>query len=93
MLVLGGALVLATALLVHVDPGLACVLPALALTLLLGARRYPGERILVALARARRWRHPASAPPAPRPHVAFPRGGLLLARSLAVRPPPAASLA
>jgi hypothetical protein len=70
-----------------------CLLPALALALTLLARRYPGERALIALRgvqpRARRARRSFSAS---RPHsviLAAVQGGLLLARSLAVRPPPA----
>ena len=74
------------------------LLPALALALLLALRRYPGERTLLAL-----------APPASRGLLAersalerarcrlrgpaVPRGGLLLACSLANRPPPGAALA
>jgi hypothetical protein len=68
------------------------LLPALLLGCVLLARRYPGERVLIA-------RHGHSCAP----HTARPtklakpgrkivlltaRGGLLMARSLAVRPPP-----
>jgi hypothetical protein len=92
------ALVLGTALLValaSVDPAVLCVLPALALPLLLALRRYPGERVL-----ARRAPHPptrrggaSAAAPRTRFVICRPRGRLLLAFSLAVRPPPAALLA
>ncbi|MFI5008851.1 MAG: hypothetical protein ACHQDY_01095 [Solirubrobacterales bacterium] len=69
-----------------------CLLPALALTLPLLARRYPGERVLLALRAERRsqWPRPrSSALDARRTHVTVVRGGLLLGRALAVRPPPA----
>ncbi len=91
---LGAAGVLLVAL-ASIDPSVLCVLPALALALLLALRRYPGETALMALAgrdrselsrratsaltRSRRWGGPM-----------LPRGGLLLACSLATRPPPAA---
>jgi hypothetical protein len=74
--------------------GLLHLAPALTLALVLITRRYPGERLIVRLAgspvRARR-RVRARAAVKPRTHVAAlsPRGGLLLGRSLAVRPPPA----
>ncbi len=42
------------AAIVSIDPSVLCILPALALALLLSLRRYPGERVLVALARSRR---------------------------------------
>jgi hypothetical protein len=71
--------------------GLLCVAPALALAALLFARRYPGERLLRALARRRRGRRlrPAAVGLAlalTRAHV--PRGALLMGFALAVRPPP-----
>jgi hypothetical protein len=73
------------------------LLPALLLLLPLLARRYPGERTLVGLiedGRARVSTPPSPTPIAtPRPRTALPRGGRLLAFSLAVRPPPAARLA
>jgi hypothetical protein len=73
--------------------GLLYLLPALTLALVLLARRYPGERALIALRREprnARWPHPRSRVPTPRlASLAPPRGGLLIARSLAVRPPPA----
>ncbi len=74
--------------------GLLYLLPALTLALALLARRYPGARALLAL-RARRpqirWPRPhsSSAPLTPRLALTTARGGLLIARSLAVRPPPA----
>jgi hypothetical protein len=72
---------------------LAYLAPALLLLLVLAARRYPGERALLALMRERsapaRSRRPRSAPQLPSPRAYLPRGGDLLATSLAVRPPPA----
>jgi hypothetical protein len=71
------------------------LLPALMLALPLLARRYPGERALIALRRAERgvrWARPRSSSPARRRVVHFlVRGGRLIGRSLAVRPPPALS--
>ncbi len=68
-----------------------CLLPALALALPLLARRYPGERVLLALREERRLTLAAASSSVPRsrrvPTVAV-RGGLLLGRALAVRPPP-----
>jgi hypothetical protein len=60
------------------------------------AGRYLGERSLLRLARAARHRPPArrlsTRPAARRPSVrGLPRGGRLIACSLAVRPPPAAA--
>jgi hypothetical protein len=78
------------------EPTALSMLPALLLTLPLLLRRYPGERII------RRWQGAArSASRRPRsvrlPRLpigsAVARGGLLLARSLAVRPPPVPALA
>jgi hypothetical protein len=73
--------------------GLLYLLPALTLALVLLARRYPGERSLLALRHRRppaRWPRPSSTVSAGRPApLAAVRGGLLIARSLAVRPPPA----
>jgi len=77
--------------------GLLHLAPALILVAALLARRYPGERLIVRLAgspvRARRRARPHALKP--RVHIValVPRGGLLLARSLAVRPPPAAARA
>jgi len=73
--------------------GLLCVAPALALAVILLARRYPGERLLLA-ARAgetpRRLRASSVSRPR-RPALArLPRGGLLIASRLAERPPPLA---
>jgi hypothetical protein len=72
------------------------LLPALVLlgALLLG--HYPGERLRLRLARARRSaRAPAAAPPR-HPlfaHPRLPRGGALLGAALAGRAPPSASRA
>jgi hypothetical protein len=70
----------------------AYLLPALVLLLALLARRYPGERALARIARrrARPRRRPRAAVLAhhTRPRVSLPRGGRLIAASLAVRPPP-----
>lgn len=68
-------------------------LPALALAFVLLMRRYPGERTLVRLATPRRTRWArlrASVPRGARSSAVAAHGGLLIARSLAVRPPPAA---
>jgi len=73
------------------DPETLCVLPMLVLLALLAVRRFPGERALASRAA------PPPARPAARVSVqragdlvvqAVPRGGLLMARFLAVRPPP-----
>jgi hypothetical protein len=77
--------------------GLLHLAPALVLGIALLARRYPGERVLVRLAR-RAARGPLRAPklaPGARRGIAalIARGGLLIGRSLAVRPPPIALLA
>ena len=88
-------LVLLTLALAWVDPSALRALPALALPLLLAIRRYPGEGILVILhqTRRRRRQRPCSVrPTGARSEFVLARGGLLLARSLAVRPPPAAQL-
>ncbi len=68
-----------------------CLLPTLALALTLLARRYPGERVLIALRgepRARRVRRHPSASKCHSVILAAVQGGLLIGRSLAVRPPP-----
>jgi hypothetical protein len=73
--------------------GLLYVAPALALACLLLARRYPGERLLIALRpqeRRRRARVRATRMTGAPIALGMPRGGLLMARSLAVRPPPLA---
>ena len=67
------------------------LVPSLLLIAALLLRRYPGERRLIAAAEARRpHRVRRSSPlPAPvRPRARLPRGGLLIAAALAVRPPP-----
>jgi hypothetical protein len=69
------------------------LLPPLLLVLALATRRYPGERALLALMgrserHRRRPRIAGAAPPRPRPRATLPRGGRLIASSLAVRPPP-----
>jgi hypothetical protein len=73
---------------------LLCVLPALLFACVLFARRYPGERALIALhARRRlRWPRARSAKSARlRPITVAVHGGALIGCSLAVRPPPALS--
>jgi hypothetical protein len=78
---------------------LLCLLPALALAMPLLARRYPGERVLLALGREAqpaRWPRPRSCAPArarARAVSRIVRGGRLIGSSLAVRPPPAAIMA
>jgi hypothetical protein len=76
--------------------GLLCMLPVLLLGLVLLTRRYPGERLLIAARTARRTRWPrAQSQPRVRARPAaatIARGGQLLGRSLAVRPPPRAAL-
>jgi hypothetical protein len=89
-------LALAALSLAWIDPAALCALPALALPVLLALRRYPGERVLAVWSqtRRRRWERPRSSLPRhARAQGSLPRGGLLLARSLAVRPPPVARLA
>jgi len=81
-----------------VDPsGLLHLAPALVLGVALLARRYPGERMLVRLAgsarRAPRRRLRLASGMRRSAAALVPRGGLLMGRSLAVRPPPAAFLA
>jgi hypothetical protein len=81
---------------VTVDPTALCLLPALAFAVPLLMGLYPGERTIAVLfrSRQRRWAHPRSSAPSTRPVVrVVARGGLLLARSLAVRPPPPVILA
>jgi hypothetical protein len=73
--------------------GLLCLAPAALLAIPLAVRRYPGERVLLALAGARRTRRRRSADPALRhcrsaPRAMLARGGTLLGFGLAVRPPP-----
>lgn len=73
--------------------GLLYLLPATMLAFVLLTRRYPGERALIALRgslRKRRWeRARSSLTKRPRVVTVAVHGGLLIARSLAVRPPPA----
>jgi hypothetical protein len=88
--------VLVDVVVVAVDPTALCLLPAFAFAVPLLMRRYPGERMIVALSHSgqARWAHPCSSVPRTRPIVrVLARGGLLLARSLAVRPPPRVILA
>ena len=72
------------------------LLPPLLLAGAVVLGRYPGERALLALA-TRRARPPgrrqvvASTAPAPLARPPLPRGGLLIASFLAVRPPPGAA--
>jgi hypothetical protein len=72
---------------------LLCLVPALLLGCMLFARRYPGERLLARLARppaGKRRRIGLSRAAVGRVASPMPRGGLLMGRSLAVRPPPLA---
>jgi hypothetical protein len=75
---------------------LLCLSPALALAIPLLMRRYPGERVLLMRKRSEpaRWPRPRSAQRPRRRVVAqVVRGGQLIGRSLAERPPPALVLA
>lgn len=77
---------------VGLDTGLLFLAPALVMALALLAGRYPGERHLAAVRqprprRALRFTGPAALP---RLERLLPRGGRLIAASLAVRPPPSA---
>jgi hypothetical protein len=85
-----GALTVAVVVLAWADASALRALPALLLPALLAVRRYPGERVLAVLSEPRRERRrrPRSRKAPARPQILMPRGGLLLARSLAVRPPP-----
>lgn len=88
------ALLVVVLALLSVDPSALRALPALLLPLLVVLRRYPGERILVVLSVARRTRRRVARslmPARGRATCPLPRGGLLLACSLAVRPPPRAT--
>lgn len=73
------------------EPGLLYLAPALALLAALACDRYPGERLLAALARARPLAPTRGARESRPPLVdrIFPRGGVLLAMALAGRGPPA----
>jgi hypothetical protein len=73
----------------------AYLLPPLLLLLALAARWYPGEQALLRLLGSRRaCRRPGDRGTEcrPRPRAFLPRGGCLIASSLAVRPPPLASV-
>ena len=73
------------------DPNALCLLPLLALAWPLLLRRYPGERMLADLAArpSTRWTRPhALLARSARVLTVAPHGGQLMARSLAVRPPP-----
>jgi hypothetical protein len=91
------ALTLAVAALAHagVSADVLLALPALLFALPLLAGRYVGEERLARLAAAFVAPRRATAAPLPptarRSPRALPRGGRLIASSLAVRPPPAAS--
>src|SRR6059036_1061860 len=92
-IVLAAALA-AAGLLPGASEGLIYLLPALAIAGAVALGPYPGERSLLALAarRARPPRRRRAQPPSRGPAVVRPRvvrGGLLIAFSLAVRPPPA----
>jgi hypothetical protein len=71
--------------------GVLCVTPMLAIATMLLTRRYPGERLLQRAAAPFTRRRPrAQSSPAPRRQhlIVMARGGALIARALAVRPPP-----
>lgn len=91
------SLALAILALAVLDTNALCLLPALALAAPLLMRRYLGERTLARLWSARRgdrWpRLPGRVPGGARALAVAPHGGLLIACSLAVRPPPALSTA
>jgi hypothetical protein len=94
--VLAGAIVLALAATDASGSGLLCLLPVIVLAAPLIARRYPGEQVLLALGAARhepRSQSSQSVPSGLRHLARVPRGGLLIASSLAVRPPPSLPLA
>jgi len=68
-----------------------CLLPVATLAIPLLARRYPGERVLLALRRVdpRVWPRPRSSAMPRRGVVrSAVRGGRLMGFALAVRPPP-----
>jgi len=97
--VLGAAVLLAACcgfVLPSFAEAMSYLLPALLLLAALAARRYPGERALLAMmggARRRHRRARAAARSPSRPRALLPRGGALIATSLAVRPPPLATAA
>jgi hypothetical protein len=88
----GGIAVSAWVLLAHlpgVTLGLAYLGPAVFVFLLLWLGRYPGERLLIELARSpRRRRASTLAVPNRRVFTHLPRGGSLLACAFAGRAPP-----
>jgi len=79
------------------DVGMLGLAPALLIALLVSRRRYPGARLLVAMRARALQRSPrrglSPLPATGRAVVPAPRGGMLLARSLAHRPPPRLLLA
>jgi hypothetical protein len=90
-LALAGVLVLCLRGGLRVDD-LLCLAPALLLALALLARRYPGERLLATLAGRERRRRVRPGPirsSSRSAEIHVPRGALLMAFALAVRPPPA----
>lgn len=97
LLVVLGACLLALAAaaaqsVVGLDTGLLFLAPALVMALPLLAGRYPGERRLGTVSRPRRRRAVRVMAPGALRGLGrvLPRGGGLIAASLAVRPPPAA---
>ena len=87
------ALVLASLTLVGVHSDVLLAMPVLVLALPLLGGRYVGEdhilRLAAAFVAVRRRPAPALVPSTGRARHRLPRGGRLLAFSLAVRPPPA----
>jgi len=78
---------------VGLDTGLLFVAPALVMALPLLAGRYPGERRLATVRRPPPRRVLGFSAPKPLHGLGrlLPRGGRLIAASLAVRPPPSAA--
>lgn len=75
------------------DGGVLFLAPALLLALPLLRGRYPGaERLAKLIHRRTALRAPRALPSTRRPATVRPRGGELIARSLAVRPPPILAL-
>ena len=92
--ILAAGALLAVLLLVAHEPQALCLLPLAAFGLAMLARRYPGERILVSLRERRAPARRSTSVRLPRtPERLVPRGGLLIASALAVRPPPAGAAA
>ncbi len=87
----GVALAVAVVVLVGVAPaGLLCLVPSALIGALLLLGRFPGERVLIALARRRAPRRARAALGRARASAALPaRGGGLVAAGLAGRAPPA----